>query len=302
MQEILNKTYKRIKSDLGKGKVADYIPELAKVNPKQFAMSLVTIHGEEYNVGCFDKRFSIQSISKVIVLAMAMEIVKEKLWQRVGREPSGSAFNSLVQLESEDGKPRNPFINAGAIVTTDVVVESCLDPYKLILDFVRKNSKSYDVNFDKAVVKSEALYAQRNTALAYFMQSFGNLNSNVKKVLDVYFHHCSLAMSTLELSRLFLFLANKGINPLTDTKVMNPRYVKRINAIMMTCGLYDSAGDFAYRVGLPAKSGVGGGIVSILPGEFVLSVWSPSLNHSGNSYIGTKALEQFSRLSGKSIF
>ncbi len=302
MQEILEQIATELPLLYGQGKVADYIPELAKIAPDQFAMTIHTIDGHEYSIGDANERFSIQSISKVIVLVMAINILEEKLWERVGREPSGTPFNSLIQLENEMGRPRNPFINAGALVTTDAIIASCKDAYQEILNFVRTNTLCDDISYDENVARSEYQHSERNTALTYFMKSFGNIKSDPLTLLDIYFHHCSLAMSTKELSRLFLFLANGGVNPLTGERILTPLQTKRVNSLMMTCGLYDNVGDFAYRVGLPAKSGVGGGIVAVLPGEFVVTSWSPELNQSGNSLVGTRALELFTQHTGYSIF
>nr|WP_216639927.1 glutaminase [Halobacteriovorax marinus] len=302
MQDILDRVEKNIQQYFGMGEVANYIPELAKIDPKQFAMTVATVDGRIYSCGSSDKLFSIQSISKVFVLTMAMNVLQDELWERVGKEPSGSAFNSLVQLETEQGIPRNPFINAGALVTTDAIIQRFTNAYDEILNFVRDLSQNESIEFDKNVALSEFQHSERNSALAYFMKSFGNIESDPIQLLDVYFHHCSIAMNTVDLAKAFLFLANGGVNPATGKRVVTSLKAKRVNSLMLTCGLYDNVGDFAYRVGLPAKSGVGGGIVAVLPGEFSVAVWSPELNLSGNSLIGTKALELFTNYTEKSIF
>lgn len=302
MQEILNRIEKEIQPYFGMGEVANYIPELAKIDPRQFAMTVATVDGKTYSCGSHDRLISIQSISKVFVLTMAMELLQDELWKRVGREPSGTAFNSLIQLEAEQGIPRNPFINAGALVTTDAVIQQFSNPYDEILKFVRELCQNKKIEFDKSVALSEFQHSERNSALAYFMKSFGNIKSDPIQLLDVYFHHCSIAMSTEDLAKAFLFLANSGVNPLNGDQVVSRLKAKRVNSLMLTSGLYDNVGDFAYRVGLPAKSGVGGGIVAVLPGEFSVAVWSPELNLSGNSLIGTKALELFTSYTDKSIF
>lgn len=286
----------------GMGKVASYIPQLAAVPPKQFSISLVTVDGKQYNAGDFNTLFSIQSISKVYVLSMAMKILGDSLWRKVGREPSGNRFNSLVQLESEEGRPRNPFINAGALVTTDAIINAASDPYNEILKFVRQLCDNQNINFNTKVAQSELATSERNAALAYFMKSFGILDSDPMKILDVYCHHCSLEMTTLDLAKSFLYLANGGLLLHSNNRVLGPMEVKRINSLMLTSGLYDNCGEFAYRVGLPAKSGVGGGIVAVLPGQFAIAVWSPELNPNGNSLIGTQALELFTTQTGLSIF
>jgi glutaminase len=299
-QQVLNQIQKDIQPFLGQGKVADYIPALANVDSRKFGMSIHTVSGEKSHIGNAKELFSIQSISKILTLTMALD--NEDIWKRVGREPSGSKFNSLVQLEHEQGIPRNPFINAGAHVITDIVFSKNEHPKQAILDFVRKISANESIDFDYEVAKSERETGNRNLAMGYFMKSFGNIHNKVRDVLDVYFHQCSIAMSCLDLSKSFLYLANNGTMPSTGEVIIDRKDSDRVNALMLTCGMYDSVGDFAYRVGLPSKSGVGGGIVSIVPGEMSIAVWSPGLSESGNSLVGTKALELFVEYTGKTIF
>lgn len=270
--------------------------------PTHFAMSLVCVDGRSFHVGDYEKRFSIQSISKLFTLAMAMQRVDETIWERIGKEPSGTPFNSLIQLEYENGIPRNPFINAGALVVTDIILTHLKDAHASVLEFLRTLTQKDDINFDFHVAKSEATTGYRNQAMANFLKSFGNLEHEPSRVLNAYFHHCAIAMNTQELARAGLFLANQGIQPWLKEPVLTPRQTKRINALMLTCGTYDSVGDFAYRVGLPAKSGVGGGILATLPNHFTMCVWSPRLNSKGNSYAGTKALELFTTKTKLSIF
>lgn len=301
-KKILNKIYKEIKPYVKEGEVADYIPALANVNKNQFAMSVNTVDGFEYSVGDFETPFSIQSISKVYTLTYAMRKLQDEIWKRVRREPSGTAFNSLVQLEYEKGIPRNPFINAGAIVITDSIFKTTKVTTAEILKFVRSLTGSHNITVNYETAKSEKEYGYRNMALASLMKSFGNINNKIEDVLDVYFNHCSIEMNCVELSKSFLYLSNKGMNPLNNKQVITMRQAKRINSLMLTCGLYDAVGDFAYRVGLPGKSGVGGGIVAVIPGELSVAVWSPGLNKSGNSLAGTKALELFTTYGCNSIF
>lgn len=286
----------------GKGKVASYIPRLQAVNPHKFGVALVTLDGTEYVIGDANEKFSIQSISKVFTLAMAFARKGENLWKRVGLEPSGNPFNSLVQLEYEKGIPRNPFINAGALVVTDVLLELFSDPKASLLDFVRKVSGVADIEYDAEIAFSERETGFTNAALVNFMKSFGNIHNPVDKVLEIYFHQCSISMSCLELARAFLFLANHGVIPSTGERVLSISQSKRLNAIMLTCGFYDQAGEVAFRVGMPGKSGVGGGIVAVIPNELAIAVWSPELNEFGNSLIGVEALELFTTLTGRSIF
>ncbi len=304
-QAILEEIYQEIKPHIGKGKVADYIPELAKVDPNQFAMSIVTVDGESYHVGEYQKRFSIQSISKVFTFTMALTIYSKELYKRVGVEPSGSPFNSLVQLEYEHGIPRNPFINAGAIVITDSLISHYQDEFitlENILGFIRDISDTPDININPAVAKSEMEHGFRNRALANLIKSFGNLDNDPITCVQTYFKHCAVEMSTAELARAMLYLANHGYDPLSQKEFITPTQAKRINAVMLTCGHYDASGEFAFHVGLPGKSGVGGGIVAVVPGKMGICVWSPPLNSYGNSYAGTIALELFTTKTGLSIF
>ncbi len=304
-QKILEEIYKEIKPELGKGKVADYIPELAKVESKQFAMSIVTLDGKSYNIGDYKKRFSIQSISKVFTFTMALKMYSKELYKRVGVEPSGSPFNSLVQLEYEKGIPRNPFINAGALVITDSLIHHFQDEFitlENILKFIRSISHTPNININPYVAKSEMEHGYRNRALANLIKSFNNLYTDPVVCVETYFKHCAIEMNTLELAKSMLFLANKGKDPITKKTFLSPNQTKRINAVMLTCGHYDASGEFAFHVGLPAKSGVGGGIVAVVPGKMGICVWSPALNKYGNSLVGTLALELFTTKTGLSIF
>ncbi len=301
-QAILEEIAHEIQPFLNEGNVASYIPELANVKPNHFAMSLMCVDGRSFHVGDYEKRFSIQSISKLFTLAMAIQLVDESIWERIGKEPSGTPFNSLIQLEYENGIPRNPFINAGALVVTDIILKHLKDAHASVLEFLCTLTQKDDINFDFHVAKSEAITGYRNQAMANFLKSFGNLEHEPSRVLNAYFHHCAIAMNTQELARAGLFLANQGIQPWLKEPVLTPRQTKRINALMLTCGTYDSVRDFAYRVGLPAKSGVGGGILATLPNHFTICVWSPRLNAKGNSYAGTKALELFTTKTKLSIF
>lgn len=295
----LQKVYEACLPHIGEGRVADYIPELAHVDSRQFGMCLHSIDGLNFSVGNAQVPFSIQSISKVLTLAMVLPQSIES-FERVHVEPSGDPFNSLVQLEYEHGIPRNPFINAGALVVTDLLMTQCPDPKKAVLDFVHRLSGDKTICVNEDVARSELATADRNRALAHLMKSFGNLNAEVEEVLDVYCHHCSLEMTLEQLVESFAFLCRGGRS--FGVEVVPPRSVKRINALMQTCGFYDEAGEFAFRVGLPGKSGVGGGIITVLPGYFVLGVWSPGLNAKGNSMLGVRALEMFTNNTGLSLF
>jgi len=301
-QAWLEQIAKNAPAYFSKGKVADYIPALAKVPAEHFGMAISTVEGEHFSVGDAHIPFSIQSISKVFTLALAFDYLDNDLWKRVGIEPSGTAFNSLVQLEYENGIPRNPFINAGSIVVADALLDYCKDGKADLLAFINKLSHRKHLSYDAEVADSERVTGYRNFALANFMKSFGNIHNSIDQVLDLYFHHCSIRMNCLELADAFLFLANHGCIPHSGERILSGPQAKRINAIMLTCGTYDEAGEFAFRVGLPGKSGVGGGIVAIIPGKMSIAVWSPALNDHGNSAAGIYALETFTTLSGLSIF
>lgn len=286
---------------LGRGRTATYIEPLSRVPLEKFGLALLDTRDVSHATGDSTERFSIQSIMKIFLLSLAMQYEGDGIWKRVGREPSGNPFNSLVQLEYEEGIPRNPFINAGALVLTDIVRTHTTagDP---LLDLIRSIVGASDIGYDFRVAEAERETGHRNMALAHFLQAYGNLNNDVEEVLDTYFRYCSIAMSCVELARAVSFLANGGRSIGNGMEVATPRQVKRINSLMVTCGVYDEAGDFAYRVGLPGKSGVGGDIVAILPRRFSVAVWSPKLDSSGNSLAGTKALELLTTKTALSIF
>lgn len=301
-QQIIDKVYARVSSEENLGQVAGYIPELSKVDPEKFGLCLFAIDGNRYTAGDFQESFSIQSIAKVLSLSLAFSCIGEEIWKRVDVEPSGTAFNSLLQLEAEAGIPRNPLINAGAIVVCDILCGYFKDPKKELLAFVRRAAGHPEIDYCPIIAASEESTGYRNFALINYLKSFGNIKNDIDRVIDLYFNLCSIKMNCVELARTFLFLANNGISHSGDEELLDPGKTKRINAIMQTCGFYDEAGEFAYRVGLPGKSGVGGGIVAILPGEYAIAVWSPRLNKKGNSYRGMKFLEHFTRETKSSIF
>ncbi|MCH8533897.1 MAG: glutaminase [Flavobacteriaceae bacterium] len=301
-QGILNIIEKQLQHTTITGKVADYIPQLAKVDPNQLGMYLKCTNGEEFYFGNYNTNFSIQSISKVYTLALAKEIVGDDLWERVGVEPSGNPFNSLTQLESENGVPRNPFINAGSIVVADCLLSTLENPKEDFLKFVQKIGEDDSIQYNPNVAQSEKKHGYRNVALINYMKSLNNIENEPEKVLDFYYDQCSLDMTCEQLAKSFMLFANQGKLLGSEEQVFNPQSIKRINAIMQTCGFYDEAGEFSYRVGLPGKSGVGGGIVAIHPNHYTVAVWSPPLNKKGNSELGMKALEELTSLTGLSIF
>jgi glutaminase len=283
------------------GAVAEYIPALARVAPHQFGIAVATVDGAVHRAGHADTPFSIQSISKLFALALALQREGEALWQRVGREPSGTPFNSLVLLERERGIPRNPFVNAGALVITDVLCRRYLQPDRAVLEFVHRLLGRVGVAIDGEVARSERQHSDRNAAIAHFMRSFGNLTSEVSALLDAYCAQCAIAMSCVELAEAALFLAADGEQP-GRGRVLDAADARRLNALMLTCGAYDAAGDFAFRMGLPTKTGVGGGILAIVPGRMSICAWSPRLDATGNSIAAAAALERFAAETGVSIF
>lgn len=301
-QKILDEAAAALKGGADPGEVATYIPELRNVDPGKLGAYLVTVDNKHFGVGDNNEKFSIQSISKVLALTLAFRTVGEKVWDRVGVEPSGSAFNSLVQLEYERGIPRNPLLNAGAIVVCDILAGCMDDPKARLLEFIRSITGIAEINFNPRVAESERQFGYRNYSMANLMKSFGNIHHNIDSVLDVYFHLCSIEMTCKELAQTFLFLAAGGVSPSSNATIVSPRQTKRINSVMQMCGFYDEAGEFAYSTGLPGKSGVGGGIVAVLPGQFSIAVWSPKLNKKGNSYKGMKLLELVTTKTHSSIF
>lgn len=301
-QKILNNIEIEISQIKDTGNVATYIPELGLVDPDKFGTHLITTDNYNYSFGDSNEAFSIQSISKVLALTLAFSLEDDNLWRRVGVEPSGTSFNSLIQLEYERGIPRNPFINAGALVICDILITRLKNPKPIILEFARKLSGNSDIDYCQRVSESERQIGYKNAALIYLMKSFGNIENEIEIVLDFYYTLCSIEMTCKDLAQSFLFLASYGINPLNNERVISVSKSKRINAIMQLCGFYDEAGEFSFKVGLPGKSGVGGGIVAIQPGKYSIAVWSPKLNGKGNSVKGMRTLELLTTKTQSSIF
>jgi len=287
-----------------RGTVADYIPELARVDPKNFGIAVIDAEGQAFTGGDSDTPFPMQSVSKVFTLTLALGMAGDRLWKRVGREPSGNPFNSIVQLERERGVPRNPFINAGAIAVTDLILSGHEPREALgeILRFMQFLAQDASITIDERVAASEKRTGFRNTALANYMKSFGVIDNPVDYTLGVYFHHCAIAMTCRQLATAGRFLAHNGRIPATGHSVVSAERARRINAIMLTCGHYDGSGEFAYRVGLPGKSGVGGGILAVAPGKASIAVWAPGLDAAGNSHLGRIALERLTQRMGWSVF
>jgi glutaminase len=300
-RRLLDRAAGAARGVLGSGRLPDQIPVLAHADPRAFGLAVATVDGEVQGVGQWRQRFSIQSISKVFTLALVIEQDGEPLWTRVGREPSGTPFNSLVQLEHEHGIPRNPFVNAGALVVTDRLLSLTGDACGAVERFLRTECACPEIASDPVVASSEAEHSHRNAALAHFLAGYGKLENPIDSVLDHYVRHCAIAMSCAELAAAGSFLARHGVRR-DGSRLLSRSDAKRINSIMLTCGTYDAAGEFAYRVGAPAKSGIAGGILAIIPGRCSLCVWSPGLDDKGNSIAGITALDAFTTLTGWSVF
>jgi glutaminase len=298
---VLDEVMEAVGPSVGQGRVPEYIPALASADPAGFGMAVATVDGELHGVGDWRQEFSVQSIAKVFALAAVVALDAPGIWARVGREPSGDAFNSLVQLEYARGIPRNPFVNAGALVVTDHLLTLTGDASGAVLDLAREQSDNGEIWSDPRVAASEAEYSHRNAALAHLIADFGNLHNEVDIVLDHYFRQCALQMSCADLALAAGFLARHGVGR-DGSRMLSRSDAKRINAVMLTCGTYDRAGEFAYRVGLPGKSGVGGGVLAIIPGRCTLCAWSPGLDEAGNSVAAVAALDAFTTRTGWSVF
>jgi glutaminase len=302
LKSLLEQIQQEAQSLYGRGHVADYIPALAQVPPRQFGMSVALVNGSTHSVGNAQTPFSLQSITKLFAFVMALKTVGEDVWKRVGREPSGAAFNSMVQLETEKGIPRNPFINAGALVITDILTTRFAHLDIALLGALRRLTDDPDLSWNKHIARSERETAHRNMAMAYFMKSYGNFVNDPELVLDNYCRQCATEMTCAQLAQATMFLANNGQDIDRHGKpgeqYLSADDARRVNALMLTCGAYDAAGDFAYRIGLPVKTGVGGGIVAIVPGIGTIAVWAPELDAKGNSVLGAFALERLVQLTG----
>jgi glutaminase len=301
IEEALLRAGEAAAPEVGRGRLAEYIPSLAAVDPQQFGMVVASCDGQVHAVGDADVAFSVQSITKVFTLALVMAREDEAIWRRVGREPSGNPFNSFLHLDQDGGRPRNPFNNDGALVVTDRLQSLTGDATRALHDLLRRESGRDDVGSDPVVSRSELDAGHRTMALGHLLASWGNLENTVETVIDQYVEQCATSMTCRELALAGLFLARDGV--LSDgTQLLSPRQTKRVNAVMLTCGTYDSAGEFAYRVGVPAKSGVGGGILAVIPDRGVVCVWSPALGPSGSSAAGLAALDAFTTYSDWTVF
>jgi glutaminase len=286
------------------GEATKEIEPLSKVDTHQFAMAIFTRDGDLVAGGDADTPFSIQSISKVFSLELALKEHGEELWNRVGRDPSGDPFNSIIDLERHEGVARNPFINAGALVVIDMLLEK-LDPKRevqAVIDFVASLLDGDDFSLNEEVARSDETGSHLNRSLLSLAKHFGTVRNDIDQVMKAYVRQCAIELSCRQLARVGRFLMLDGPDAASSRTGSAARRARRIMALMMTSGLYDGAGEFAYRVGLPAKSGVGGGILAIAPNTASIAVWSPGLDESGNSLLGTRALEMLTDRLDWSVF
>ncbi len=305
MFSLLNTLVEKNKVYGKEGKVASYIPALSKASEDDLGIYVVDSKGKEYYSGDYDKKFTMQSISKIVSLILAIrDNGRYNVFKKVDVEPTGMGFNSIVNLEASDsGKPYNPMINAGAIVTTSLIdgknVEEKLEK---ILDFMRAVTNNNSIDVNEEVYLSEKETGNRNRALAYFMKSTGVLEGNVEEILELYFKQCSIELTAKDLARFGAVLANDGVIPWTNEKIIPKEVCRIVKTIMVTCGMYDASGEFAVNVGIPAKSGVGGGIIATVPRKFGIGIYGPSLDEKGNSIAGLKLIRDFSNELDLSIF
>jgi glutaminase len=304
-QSLVDDVLADVSAYKGQGKVASYIPALAEADPNKLGLALVLEDGSSFVAGDADEAFSIQSISYVFALCLALHHVKASLWNHVGREAAGSPVNSLIQLEMEKGHPRNPMTSAGALVVCDQLIATAGGADAAVgelVGFLRERCGDDKVTIDERIAMSESRAGAFNRSLAHFISAFGNLKTPVDELLSAYYRICSVAMSCRQLARASLFLAFDGVDPRTGDAVTIASRSRRINALMLTCGHYDNSGDFAFRVGLPGKSAMSGGLLAIIPGTGAACAWSPGLNAAGTSLAGAMALERLAERTGWSVF
>jgi len=300
-RNYLTDLHQKYKS-LNIGQVADYIPELALARPEWFGICAITPDGQIFEVGDCDQLFTIQSISKAFVFGLALEDHgREYVNSKVSVEPTGEAFNSIV-LDEATNRPYNPMVNAGAIATVDLIKgdNSTERLKRLLAMFKRYTGRDHDINVP--VFLSEKSTGHRNRAMAYLMLNFGMVSDNIDETLDLYFQQCSILVNAKDLAMLAATLANGGVNPITQERAINERYVQDVISVMLSCGMYDASGEWAYRVGIPAKSGVGGGITAVVPKKLGIGTFSPALDAKGNSLRGIKVCEDISRDFGLHLF
>ncbi|MFE7802685.1 glutaminase [Nocardia sp. NPDC057440] len=300
-QHVITHVMSDTKSSIGSGQVADYIPDLVKADPNQFGFTIATVDGQVYSVGEVHTPFAIESISKVFALALVLSRKETPIWQRVRREPSGTPFNSLIELEMENGIPRNPYTDPGAIVVADQLLHDTGNGIEAMRTLLRAETGDADLSVDCVTVESEEGAGDRNRAMAYLMASFGNMINPVERALDHYFRQCSITITCEQLAKAGLLVARHGLRE-DGSRLLHRADARHLVALMTTCGTYDAAGEFAYRIGLPCQSGVGGGILSTVPGKCSVVAWGPGLDAKGNSVAGAAAMASFARTTGFSVF
>lgn len=294
MQKVLEEALAIGKEYVAKGECASYIPELAKVDKNKLGVCVLTKSVDKYSVGDTKDRFTIQSISKVISLAIALQHCGfEKVFEKMNMEPSGDAFNSLLKLDMTDDKPFNPMINAGAIATVGYLVPEL--SFDDMLTYARRVCMDPGIVMNEKVFESEMTHCARNRAISYLLQSKGILEADVEKTLELYTRMCSLSVTAESLACFGLVLANGGRHPETGVRLIDSEAVRVVKTIMMTCGMYDGSGEFAVRVGIPSKSGVGGGILAVVEKRMGIGIFGPALDAKGNSIAGQHMLEYLSR-------
>ncbi|MBN2797182.1 MAG: glutaminase A [Clostridia bacterium] len=305
MEKYIESIFGELKELTQEGKVADYIPALGNANPNNLGIGIYDNNGNYFSFGDDEVKFTIQSISKPLVLLLALiELGEEAVFDKVGMEPTGDPFNSIIRLETFDKrKPLNPLINAGAISVVSLINgKDNIERIEKILNFIRLLADNENINVDTSVFLSEKVTGDRNRSMIYFLKSIGNINGNVDEILDLYFMQCAIKANCRDLARIGLVLANRGYDPVRQEQIIPKRPVQIINAMMTTCGMYDESGEFAVKVGIPAKSGVGGGILCAVPRQYGIGVYGPSLDKKGNSIAGFKLLEALSNAFDLSIF
>ena len=304
MKELLDKLIEKNISETKLGTVANYIPELDKARKDALGIYIIDNEGNEYFSGDYDTKFTIQSISKIVALMLAiLDNGEEYVFSKVGMEPTGDPFNSITKLEtSGEKKPYNPLINAGAIAISSMIKgKDARDKFQRLLEFFRKISEDETLDVNYKIYCGESETGNRNRAMGYFLKGDGIIEGNVEDALDVYFKQCSIEVTAKTLARMGLFLANNG-KLSTGEEVINQRIATIVKTLMVTCGMYDSSGEFAVRAGIPSKSGVGGGILSVVPGKMGIGVYGPSLDKKGNSIAGVTLLEDLSKELNLTIF
>lgn len=305
MNIMLRKILDSCRKYIDDGKVANYIPELAKANREEFGICMISDAGTVNFAGDYDKKFTMQSVVKpIILLAALMDEGEDAVRSLVGVESTGKPFDAFNYSDQALKREHiNPMINTGAIALCTLLRgETYAEKFTRLLELVRKMAANPDLEVDEAVYLSEKETGNKNRALAYMLKAYGMIDANTEEVLDCYFKACSIKATAVDLARIAFVLANGGMDVEKGEQIFEKKYAKYINAVLMTCGMYDGSGEFAVNVGVPAKSGVGGGIMAVVPGRMGIGIYSPALDGKGNSFAGIKALEMLSRELDLSIF